>query len=53
MNLYIATKASNMGADGFQIIRMALVGFGSSARVQLRGEIDGLAFSLYPRRPFP
>ena len=27
MNLYIATKVSNMGADGFQIIRMAFVGF--------------------------
>ncbi|MBV8553377.1 MAG: ABC transporter permease [Acidobacteriaceae bacterium] len=27
MNLYIATKVSNMGADGFQIIRMAFAGF--------------------------
>ena len=27
MNLYIATKVSNMGADGFQMIRMAFVGF--------------------------
>ncbi len=27
MNLYIADKVSNMGADGFQIVRMAFVGF--------------------------
>ncbi len=31
MNLYIATKVSNMGADGFQIIRMA-----SSASIRRR-----------------
>ncbi len=27
MNVYIADKVSNMGADGFQIMRMAFVGF--------------------------